>query len=91
MSSGLSFERDIPDRLRSKDRVYLLAELDSLQIGFGEADHASALSVFEPKKLLHISSLYVTPEHRGKGIGTRILPELLNWGRGNGCSEVELA
>ena len=79
-----------PDRIRSEDRIYILAEFDSVQVGFGEAEYAAAIPVFSSKKILHISSVYVTPEHRGQGIGKRILKELLNWGRGHGCSEVEL-
>ena len=83
-------EGGVPDRLHSEDRIYLLAELDSVQIGFGEAKYASAMPVFEPKKILHISSVYVTPGYRGQGIGKRLLKALLNRGRGHGCTEVEL-
>ena len=80
----------VPDRLQSENRIYLLAEFDGEPIGFGEAKQESTIPTFAPKSIVHISSLYVTPEHRGEGIGKSILRALLDWGRERGCSEAEL-
>ena len=88
--SWSKIERAAPERLESDDRIYLLAELDSVPVGFGEASSVSVIPVFEPKVILHINSLYITPEHRAKGFGKRIFRGLLNWGRSQGCAEIEL-
>ena len=88
--SWSQIERDAPNRLQAGERIYLLAESDSEAIGFGEAKCTSALPVFAQRRILHISSLYVTPEHRRKGVGRAILKGILDWGHNQGCSGVEL-
>lgn len=89
-ASWAQLERDAPSRLQSADKIYLIAETGSEAIGFGEAKCTSAHPVFASRQILHISSLYVTPEHRRKGVGKAILKELLDWGHNQGCSGVEL-
>ena len=83
-------EDSAPDRICDEDRMYLLAERGSVEIGFGEGKVGSTIPVFASKMILHIGSVYVTPEYRDRGIGRQIVEKLLNWGRDRGCSEVEL-
>lgn len=46
--------------------------------------------VFAPKRLLHVSALWVDPGARRRGLARRLLDEALAWGRSQGCEEARL-
>ena len=87
----------LPDRIakhmsNTDDQLYLIAEAEDAATnqGFAEANSFSLGGAFEPKKMLHISCVFVYPEHRGKGVGGGLITEVLNWGRRSGCTSCEL-
>ena len=87
------FEELIEERLNKKDCVYLLAhaaEPSPNSIGVVEAQVVTLGDIFEPKKSLHIRSVYVLDEHRGKGVAKALLRSVLDWGKKSGCVEADL-
>ena len=59
-------------------------------MGFTKARILTIGLVFEPKKILHIHSVYVLQSHRRKGVGLALIEALLKWGREHSCIEAEL-
>jgi ribosomal protein S18 acetylase RimI-like enzyme len=87
------FEELIEERLNNKDCVYLLAHAAKPtphSIGVVEAQVVTLSGVFEPKKSLHIRSVYVLDEHRRKGVARALLESVLDWGKESGCVEADL-
>lgn len=79
--------------LQSEDRVCLIAvqaEGEQNPVGVVDATIEKPYDVFKPKPVLHIHGVYVEPDHRGEGIGRRLLEAALEWGREKGCVEAEL-
>ena len=59
-------------------------------VGFAAGEVRVLGGAFARKKTLHISSIYVLPAWRSRGIGELFLKELLAWGREVQCVEAEL-
>lgn len=69
-------EQDLTDALFGDDACAwaLLVEADEEAVGF--ALYYKTFSTFAGKPGFHLEDLYVTPAHRGAGIGKRLLAEL---------------
>ena len=97
---ALNNARQVNTQLRSsfsnaiekEDHVFLLAVLEQQEelIGVVEASVGSADEVFRPKPVLHVHALYVKTDHRGRGVGRKLLEAVLDWGKEKGCVEAEL-
>jgi len=86
-------EQSIRDEIGRRDYLFLLASLadqPETQIGFLAAQVEMADPVFEPKRILHISAVYVLESHRRQGIGQALLKAALEWGSKVGCVVAEL-
>ncbi len=80
-------------QIGEQDHRYLLAETiepEPTALGLAEAGVVDLHPVFEPRRVLHIHALYVRVSHRRRGIGQELLEAILDWGRSQGCVEVEL-
>jgi GNAT superfamily N-acetyltransferase len=87
-------ENEICDKVGKQDHVYLLAEVvdsEPTPIGLAGARVVSLAPVFEPRRVLHIHSLYVSESHRKRGVGQALLETVIDWGRDLGCVEAELS
>ncbi|MET1124113.1 MAG: GNAT family N-acetyltransferase [Archaeoglobaceae archaeon] len=77
-------KRDIRSYFRwlySRDRDgFMVAEVDGKPVGFVACD-TNWLSVFEKKRVGEIHELFVLPEFRGRGIGSRLLEAALEYAR----------
>jgi GNAT superfamily N-acetyltransferase len=83
--------RPIADHLTSKDAQYLVAESTQHErLGVVGAELVTLGGAFAPKRLLHISMVYVLPSVRGVGIGNRLLTAILERGRARGCEAPDL-
>jgi len=83
---------DILKELSNQDHIYLLAKKakPNLQpVGFVEARIKTLSLVFEPKRVLHIHSLFVDKTNRRVGIGRALLNSAIEWGQGLDYKEVE--
>jgi GNAT superfamily N-acetyltransferase len=81
------------DSLDKEDHVFLVAAPEGgpgPPAGLIEASIVAGEEVFQPKSVFHVHSLYVDANHRGQGLGGRLLQAGLQWGRRKGCLEAEL-
>jgi ribosomal protein S18 acetylase RimI-like enzyme len=70
---------------------HLLAVATAGEIaGIGAAELITLGGAFAPKKILHISVLYVRPHLRRRRIGDALMTELLAWGSASGAVECDL-
>ncbi len=59
-------------------------------VGFGHCRSYNLGAAFKPRKIMHIGSLYVEPDHRNQGHGESLLNGMLEWAKGQGCEACEL-
>ena len=84
---------NIEAAIEHDERIYLLAEEcgdDKKPVGFIEASIFSLPVVYEPRKILHIHSLYVIDTERRKGIATQMMKSMLALAKEKKCTEAEL-
>ena len=67
----------------------IFAEADSTKVGFALYYHT--FSTFIGKKGIYIEDLYIEPEFRGNGIGTKLLSHIAKIAVEKGYGRVELA
>jgi ribosomal protein S18 acetylase RimI-like enzyme len=68
--------------LNADNFKYLIAEAaDSKRIGLGGARISTPEGVLAPKKIIHISVLYVLPSFRQTGVASKLISQMLDWGR----------
>jgi ribosomal protein S18 acetylase RimI-like enzyme len=81
----------ITEEIKGDRSKYLVAEsTNSSPVGAAAAELTDLRGVFAPMKTLHISVVYVLPQHRRDGIGTTMLEKLLDWGRAAGAEQSDL-
>ncbi len=67
---------------------FLAAEIDGRVVGFAAGDSNWVNS--EGERVLEIHEIFVIPEMRGKGIGTKLMERLLDYGKKKGLKLAEL-
>ncbi|MGC9017961.1 MAG: N-acetyltransferase [Caldimicrobium thiodismutans] len=67
---------------------FFVAEVDGKIVGFAAGDANWINS--EGEKVLEIHEIFVIPEMRGKGIGTKLIEKLLEYGKKKGLKLAEL-
>jgi GNAT superfamily N-acetyltransferase len=68
--------------LKADNFKYLIAEAaDSKRIGLGGARITTLEGVFAPKKIIHISVVYVLPSFHRTGVASKLISQMLDWGR----------
>jgi GNAT superfamily N-acetyltransferase len=70
--------------LDDPDRVGLFAEVDG-QLAGGLMGSFPELTPFVRQREARLNSLWVLPEHRGSGVGGRLVEAFLEWARGRGA------
>jgi ribosomal protein S18 acetylase RimI-like enzyme len=76
--------------IKDVNRLYLFGQIENELIGFVEGRIHTLFEVFAPKKVFHISSIYVVPDRRGKGIAASLMKKALNWASEQGCEQADL-
>lgn len=76
------------DSLGSDWRILLCAVSDQRMLGFGSLTLKRSLGSAAP--VGYVDEMVIDEEHRGRGIGGRILECLTFWARDQGCGHVEL-
>jgi ribosomal protein S18 acetylase RimI-like enzyme len=75
----------------AEDARFFIAELPNHgYIGLSAGKLLTLSGPFAPKRILHISALYVASGFRRRGIATKLLCLLINWGRTAGAEQCEL-
>jgi ribosomal protein S18 acetylase RimI-like enzyme len=83
--------RPIAEQLSSKDTCYVVAEsAQGERLGVAGAEMTTLGGAYAPKRVLHISAVYVLPAARVRGIGSRLLTAVLEWGRAQGIDACDL-
>src|SRR5207253_3610254 len=81
--------RRVYDRALASDHQIYLCATDGLTVlGFGSLTVKNNL--WRAGFVGHIDELVVDAEHRGRGVGTRLLERLIGLARERGCTRVEL-
>jgi ribosomal protein S18 acetylase RimI-like enzyme len=75
----------VADAIKGRSAKYLIAESTNRgPVGVAGAELVTLGGAFAPRKVLHISVLYVLPQFRRGGIGGRLIAKILDWGRAAG-------
>ncbi|MBT8447158.1 MAG: GNAT family N-acetyltransferase [Gammaproteobacteria bacterium] len=81
----------IKEWLGEPDRFLTVAVTsDGSVVGFGDCRCYMLGGAFRPRKLMHIGSLYVEPDHRNRGLGKSLLALMLAWAKTQECEACEL-
>ncbi len=75
--------------LHKRDKEgFFVAEVDGKVVGFAAGDSKWVNS--EGERVLEIHEIFVIPEMRGKGVGTKLMERLLEYGKKRGLKLAEL-
>ena len=81
----------IADEIKGNNAKYVIAEsANGDPVGVAGAELITLGGAFAPKKMLHISVIYVLPQFRRGGIGGRLIAGILDWGRAAGSELCDL-
>lgn len=82
---------DLNNLMQSPDALLLVAEDQNEIIGSGYALIKKSEKDYNRfKEYAYLGFMYVSPEHRGKGVNRVITDELVNWAKSRNISEVRL-
>jgi GNAT superfamily N-acetyltransferase len=81
----------VSQRLADDQMLLVLAMSDDRAVGYGLAFDVSEHPFMpEWQRSGYITQLYVTPEHRGQGVGQRMVDFILTWMRSRDIQSVQL-
>jgi ribosomal protein S18 acetylase RimI-like enzyme len=81
----------IAEEIKSTESKYLIAEsTDGKLVGAAGGRLTDLYGALAPMKTMHISAVYVLPQHRRGGIGAALLEKLMDWGRAAGALQCDL-
>ena len=81
---------DIPEMIASSEVLLLVAVLDTEIIASGYARIEAAKPYLKHQQYAYLGFMFVTPNHRGKGVNGVVLEALNVWIRSKNISEVRL-
>jgi GNAT superfamily N-acetyltransferase len=74
--------------LSSNGQHFLCAESDRKVVAFGSL--TLKRSLWHAATIGYVDEMVVDESHRGRGIGSQLLEQLISWARDQGCSDIEL-
>ncbi len=80
----------IEDYILSDRTQVVVAEIEDKIVGSGYGQIRDRLEYFEQKQLGYIGFMYVTEEHRGKGVSQGIIKYLCDWFKTKNLEEIRL-
>lgn len=85
------FARFVTELLSADDTMFFVAEHDGKLVGMsGVYKLRNHRSVIYGKSAAYVTSVYVHPEHRRKGVAKRLTEASVEWARTHGCVVVRL-
>lgn len=81
-----TFNEHLPQLIESPTADLLVAVLDEIVVGYALAFRL--LTFYANGPITEIQELMVEPQHRGRGIGKRLVETVVESARTNGCCEV---
>ncbi|MHC4399896.1 MAG: GNAT family N-acetyltransferase [Planctomycetota bacterium] len=76
------------ETLAEPDRVLFVADERKAIVGFTHGLLKPGPPMFAPKRVGSVSDLMVGPDHRGEGVGSRLIRAIVEWFRTHGADEV---
>ncbi|MGB3726612.1 MAG: GNAT family N-acetyltransferase [Glaciecola sp.] len=74
---------DPADFINDAQSLLLIAEVNQQAVGCGAAIIKPSRDYYKHKQHLYLAMMYVSPEHRGKGINGTVMEGLIAWGKQN--------
>ena len=81
---------DLEALISSPDAEVVVAELGGEIVGAGYARIKTSEPYLKHPEYSYLGFMYVVPEHRGKGINSKVVETLENWSRSRGVTEMQL-
>ena len=85
-----NLEKEVSGSLKNKNTIVLLAKLNKKIIGYCVGGVESAPSYAPKIKIGYIYTVIISNEYRGKGVGKKILDELMQWFNEKNIKNIEL-
>lgn len=85
-----NLEKEVLGSLKDKNTIVLLAKVDKKIIGYCVGGVGNAPSYAQKIKIGYIYTVIINDEHRGKGVGKKILDELMKWFKNKKIKNIEL-
>src|SRR3989344_6882966 len=82
--------KEVSGSLKDKNTIVLLAKLDKKIIGYCVGGVENAPSYASKTKIGYIYTVIISDEHRRKGLGKKMLDELMEWFEGKKIKNIEL-
>ncbi len=81
---------DIKKMILDEDSKVIVAETDGKIISSGYAIRKKARHYLNHEYYAYLGFMYTHPDHRGKGINSKIVEELKHWSHARGFKEIRL-
>jgi ribosomal protein S18 acetylase RimI-like enzyme len=81
---------DLKELILRKDAQVLVAIIEKEIVGSGYALIKKSEPYFEPEQYVYLGCMFVSPQHRGKGINGKITGVLIEWAKSKNLSEIQL-
>ncbi len=81
---------DLAAYIQAADIRVVVAEIDGQLVGSGYALIKKNKAYKAPQYFVYLGFMYVVAEFRGRGINGRIIKDLIDWGKAQGYTEVQL-
>jgi GNAT superfamily N-acetyltransferase len=81
---------DLSAYIKAEDIRIVVAEMAGELVGSGYALIKENKAYKAPQYYVYLGFMYVIPEYRGQGINGQIMNDLIDWGKGQSYTEVQL-
>jgi len=81
---------DLEELILRKDAHVLVALIEEEIVGSGYALIKNSKPYFEPEQYAYLGFMFVSPQHRGKGINGKLTERLIEWAKSKNLSEIQL-
>ena len=81
---------DLSAHIKAKDIRVVVAEIAGELVGSGCALIKENKAYKAPRYYVYLGFMYVIPEYRGQGINGQIMNDLIDWGKAQSYTEVQL-
>ncbi len=88
-SNGVNYY-DLPHLISSSDSHLIVVEVSGKIIGTGYAQIRDSKNSLEHERHSYIGFMYVSPDHRRKGISQSVMERLIEWSQSKGVSDLYL-
>ena len=81
---------NIENLIESDDAQLIVAIIDQSLVGCGYALIKDAVVYKKPDQYAYLGFMYVSPEHRGKGVNAMVIQHLITWSTSKNITEIQL-